>query len=108
VSQSDNYVVNTAATPTFVVTPNPQFRSSDPVSFPAAPHTILQPIVFIAPTGDLGPPLTFPPLFEQRLIGNGIRPLGDIFMNQGALSPSFLAQVFTSSDSMGDGAGHGF
>ncbi|MFT0474082.1 Ig-like domain-containing protein [Pseudomonas antarctica] len=108
VSQSDNYVVNTAATPTFVVTPNPQFRSSDPVTFPDVPYTALQPIVFSAPTGDLGSPLTFTPLFEQRVIGNGIRPLGDIFMNHGALSPSFLAQVFTSSDSTGDGAGHGF
>jgi hypothetical protein len=60
-----------------------------------------------APTGDLGSPLTFAPLFEQRVIGNGIRPLGDIFINHGALSPSFIAQVF-SSDSGGDGSGHGF
>ncbi len=108
VSQSGNYVVNTATTPTFVVTPNPQFRSSDPVTFPDVPYTALQPIVFSAPTGDLGSPLTFAPLFEQRVIGNGIRPLGDIFMNHGALSPSFLAQVFSSSDNVGDGAGHGF
>ncbi|MFJ2537185.1 Ig-like domain-containing protein [Pseudomonas sp. NPDC087614] len=108
VSQSGNYVVNTATTPTFVVSPNPQFRSSDPVTFPDVPYTALQPIVFSAPTGDLGSPLTFTPLFEQRVIGNGIRPLGDIFMNHGALSPSFLAQVFSSSDNVGDGAGHGF
>jgi hypothetical protein len=52
--------------------------------------------------------LTFQPLFEQRVIGNGIRPLGDIFMNHGALTPSFIAQVFSSDDSGGDGSGHGF
>jgi hypothetical protein len=68
----------------------------------------LQPIIFTPPTGDLGSPLTFAPLFEQRVMGNGIRPLGDIFINHGALTPSFIAQVFTSSDNGGDGSGHGF
>ncbi|WP_236181423.1 beta strand repeat-containing protein, partial [Pseudomonas sputi] len=113
VSSSGNYVINTvpAVTPTsplIVVTPDPEFRSSDPVVSPPPPNVPLQPIVFTAPTGDLGSPLTFAPLFEQRVIGNGIRPLGDIFINRGALSPSFIAQVFSSSDNLGDGSGHGF
>ncbi|MHB2245404.1 Ig-like domain-containing protein [Pseudomonas fitomaticsae] len=113
ISSSGNYVINTvpAVTPTsplIVVTPDPEFRSSDPVAPPPLPNVPLQPIVFSPPTGDLGSPLTFAPLFEQRVIGNGIRPLGDIFINRGALSPSFIAQVFSSSDNLGDGSGHGF
>ncbi|WP_236197151.1 Ig-like domain-containing protein [Pseudomonas glycinae] len=115
VSSSGNYVINTVpvppvtpTTPLIVVTPDPEFRSSDPVAPPPLPNVPLQPIVVTAPTGDLGSPLTFAPLFEQRVIGNGIRPLGDIFINRSALSPSFIAQVFSSSDNQGDGSGHGF
>ncbi|MGU3348399.1 Ig-like domain-containing protein [Pseudomonas monsensis] len=114
VSSSNNYVINTVppvvppSTPTSVVIPDPLIRSSDPVVPPPPPNIPLQPIIFTAPTGDIGSPLTFAPLFEQRVIGNGIRPLGDIFINQGALSPSFIAQVFSSSDNGGDGSGHGF
>ncbi|AVX86929.1 glycosyl hydrolase [Pseudomonas koreensis] len=117
ISQSGNYVINTVSvvvppvtptSPLVVVPPDPEFRSSDPVVPPPAPNVPLQPLIFTPPTGDLGSPLTFAPLFEQRVIGNGIRPLGDIFINHGALSPSFIAQVFTSSDSGGDGSGHGF
>ncbi|MDT3313083.1 Ig-like domain-containing protein [Pseudomonas sp. rhizo66] len=114
VSNSNNYAINTVPpvvppTPsTSVVIPDPLIRSSDPVVPPPPPNVPLQPIIFTAPTGDLGSPLTFAPLFEQRVIGNGIRPLGDIFMNHGALSPSFIAQVFSSSDSGADGSGHGF
>ncbi|KHA70909.1 glycosyl hydrolase [Pseudomonas chlororaphis] len=117
VSSSNNYAINTVSpvvpptpptTPTSVVIPDPLIRSSDPVVPQPPPSLPLQPIIFTAPTGDLGSPLTFAPLFEQRVIGNGIRPLGDIFMNHGALSPSFIAQVFSSSDSGADGSGHGF
>ncbi|MFZ3280976.1 Ig-like domain-containing protein [Pseudomonas sp.] len=117
VSSSNNYAINTVppvvpptppTAPISVVIPDPLIRSSDPVVPPPPPSLPLQPIIFTAPTGDLGSPLTFAPLFEQRVIGNGIRPLGDIFMNHGALSPSFIAQVFASSDSTGDGSGHGF
>ncbi|WP_371262590.1 Ig-like domain-containing protein [Pseudomonas sp. H1h] len=116
ISSSNNYAINTAppvtpttpTTPTNAVIPDPLFRSSDPVVPPSAPTVPLQPFVFTAPTGNLGSPLTFAPLFEQRVLGDGIRPLGDIFINHGALSPSFIAQVFGSSDSGGDGSGHGF
>ncbi|HEX4551783.1 Ig-like domain-containing protein [Pseudomonas sp.] len=117
VSSSNNYVINTVppvipptvpTTPTNGVIPDPLFRSSDPVAPPPAPDVPLQPFVFTPPTGNLGSPLNFPPLFEQRVLGDGIRPLGDIFINHGALSPSFIAQVFSSSDGSGDGSGHGF
>ncbi|MFM9384067.1 Ig-like domain-containing protein [Pseudomonas sp. UV AK001] len=117
ISQSGNYVINTVpvvvppvtpTSPLVVVSPDPEFRIDVPVVAPPLPDVPLQPVIFAPPTGDLGSPLSFPPLFEQRVIGNGIRPLGDIFINHGALSPSFIAQVFTSSDSGGDGSGHGF
>ncbi|WP_248744077.1 MULTISPECIES: Ig-like domain-containing protein [unclassified Pseudomonas] len=113
ISQSGNYVINTVpaeppTSPLLVVTPDPEFRIEVPVILPSRVDVPLQPTIFAPPTGGLGSPLTFPPLFEQRVIGNGIRPLGDIFINHGALSPSFIAQVFTSSDSGGDGSGHGF
>ncbi len=117
VSSSNNYAINTLplVTPptpptlptTSVVIPDPLIRSSDPV-VPTLPVNVpLQPIIFSPPTGDLGSPLTFAPLFEQRDIGSGLRPLGDIFINHGALSPSFIAQVFSDS-TYGDGSGHGF
>jgi hypothetical protein len=120
VSSSNNYAINTVpvvvpptvptvpTTPTSVVIPDPLIRSSDPVVPAPPPNVPLQPFIFTPPTGELGSPLTFAPLFEQRVIGNGIRPLGDIFINHGALSRSYIAQVFSSSDSSGDGSGHGF
>ncbi|WP_223497553.1 beta strand repeat-containing protein, partial [Pseudomonas sp. BF-R-16] len=114
VSVSNNYAIGVVApTPaptsaTVQVTPDPEFLSSDPVTVTDQPNVPLQPIIFAPPSGDLGSPLTFAPLFEDRVIGNGIRPLGDIFMNNGALAQSFIAQVFSSSDSGGEGAGHGF
>jgi hypothetical protein len=99
VAVSNNYAIDTAPAPPLVLTP---------VVVVDLPNVPLQPIIFTPPTGDLGSPLTFAPLFEQRVIGNGIRPLGDIFMNHGALAPSFIAQVFSSSESGGDGSGQGF
>ncbi|EJM12321.1 BNR/Asp-box repeat protein [Pseudomonas sp. GM18] len=100
VAVSNNYRIDTVPTPPPLVL--------TPVVVADPPNVPLQPIIFTPPTGDLGSPLTFAPLFEQRVIGNGIRPLGDIFINHGALTPSFIAQVFSSSESGGDGSGHGF
>ncbi|WP_371916897.1 Ig-like domain-containing protein [Pseudomonas sp. FW305-47B] len=110
VAVSNNYTIDTVPvqTPAVVVTPDPLARIPPPVTVADQPNVPLQPIIFTPPTGDLGSPLTFTPLFESRVIGNGIRPLGDIFMNHGALAPSFIAQVFSSSDSGGDGSGNGF
>ncbi|MCU1749459.1 Ig-like domain-containing protein [Pseudomonas sp. 6D_7.1_Bac1] len=102
-TESNSYVVKTIA-----LTGDPQFRISDPAPPSSAPTVPLQPIVFTPPTGNLGSPLTFAPLFEQRVLGDGMRPLGDIFINRGELSPSFIAQVFTSGDSDARGSGHGF
>jgi hypothetical protein len=107
-SQSNNFAINTVSTPSVLVPVDPVIPVSQPVTVAEQPNVPLQPIIFAAPTGALGSPLTFTPLFEDRVIGNGIRPLGDIFINRGALTRSFIAQVFSSSDSGGDGSGHGF
>ncbi|MCP1481587.1 hypothetical protein J2Y88_003898 [Pseudomonas chlororaphis] len=110
-TDSNNYAVNTvpaANPPTELPVGDPEFRSSDPVVPPLPPYVPLQPTVTTPPAGDLASPLAFAPLFEQRVLGDGIRPLGDIFINRGALAPSFIAQVFGSSDAGGDGNGHGF
>jgi hypothetical protein len=107
-SQSNNFAINTVSTPSVLVPVDPVIPVSQPVTVAEQPNAPLQPIIFAAPIGALGSPLTFTPLFEDRVIGNGIRPLGDIFINRGALTRSFIAQVFSSSDSGGDGSGHGF
>ncbi|SDZ63593.1 Ig-like domain-containing protein [Pseudomonas sp. NFIX28] len=110
-TDSNNYAINSVPAtnpPTQLPVGDPEFRSSDPVVPPLPPYVPLQPAVSAPPVGNLGSPLTFAPLFEQRVLGDGIRPLGDIFINNGALAPSFIAQVFGSSDAGGDGNGHGF
>lgn len=97
-----------AVTPTPDVTGDPEFRTSDPVTLPNLPNVPLQPQIFGPPTSDIGSPLVFAPLFEQRNLGSSVPPLGNIFISNGALAPSFIAQVFTSSDSGGNGSGAGF
>ncbi|MBT2297340.1 Ig-like domain-containing protein [Pseudomonas fluorescens] len=105
VAVSNNYAIDTVVPND--VKPPPEFLTSDPVTVVPPSEVPLQPIIFTPPTGDLGSPLGFPPLFEQRDVGGGIRPIGDIFINRGALAPSYIAQVF-SSDATGDGSGQGF
>jgi len=101
-ANSDNFGVNTLA-----LTGDPLFRVTDPVAPQDAPSPPLQPIIFGRPGGDLGSPIGFPPLFEQREMGAGLPPIGRIFINDGASSPSYIAQVF-STDGSGDGSGSGF
>ncbi|MCQ4261635.1 glycosyl hydrolase [Stutzerimonas stutzeri] len=105
VAVSNNYVINTIVPSQ--VTPPPEFLTSDPVTSIQPSEAPLQPAVFAPPLGSLGSPLGFPPLFEQRDVGGGIRPIGDIFINRGELAPTFIAQVF-NSESGGDGSGQGF
>ncbi|NAT36662.1 flagellar hook-length control protein FliK, partial [Pseudomonas syringae pv. actinidifoliorum] len=50
-------------------------------------------------------PLSFAPLFEQRTTGDGLPPVGNIFITNRALAPSFIAQVFDSSSVGGPGSG---
>ncbi len=104
ISQSNAYAINSVT-----VTADPLTLTGG-VARPVIDTTYLplQPGIFTPPTGNLGSPLTFAPLFEPRVLGDGMRPLGDIFINNGATSPSFIAQVFTSNDNVGDGSGKGF
>ncbi|OPA96021.1 glycosyl hydrolase [Pseudomonas fluorescens] len=101
-ANSNNFAINTIA-----LTGDPLFRVTAPTAPVDAPNQPLQPIIFGRPGGDLGSPIGFPPLFEQREMGAGLPPLGSIFINNGASSPSFIAQVF-STDGSGDGSGQGF
>ncbi|TWC21340.1 uncharacterized protein DUF4347 [Pseudomonas sp. SJZ085] len=105
VAVSNNYAIDTVVPND--VKPPPEFLTSDPVTVAPPSEVPLQPVVFTPPTGDLGSPVGFPPLFEQRDVGGGLRPIGDIFINRGALAPSYIAQVF-STDAAGDGSGQGF
>ncbi|WP_434607543.1 Ig-like domain-containing protein [Pseudomonas sp. R1-7] len=104
VAVSNNYAIDTVVPND--VKPPPEFLTSDPVTVIPPSEVPLQPIVFTPPTGNLGSPLGFPPLFEQRDVG-GLDPIGSIFINRGELAPSYIAQVF-SSDAAGDGSGQGF
>lgn len=104
VAVSNNYAIDTVVPND--VKPPPEFLTSDPVTVMPPSEVPLQPIVFTPPTGNLGSPLGFPPLFEQRDVG-GLDPIGSIFINRGELAPSYIAQVF-SSDAAGDGSGQGF
>ncbi|WET10871.1 Ig-like domain-containing protein [Pseudomonas sp. D3] len=101
-ANSNNYGVNTIA-----LTGDPLFRVTEPAPPPGAPDVPLQPIVFGRPVGNLGSPIGFPALFEQRETGAGLPPIGNIFIRNGALAPSFISQVF-SSDSSVAGSTQGF
>ena len=101
-ANSNNYAVSTIA-----LTGDPEFRVTEPARPQDQPNVPLQPIVFGPPGGDLGSPIGFPPLFEQRESGGGLPPLGNIFIRNGGLAPSFIAQVF-SNETAGDGNGSGF
>ena len=108
-SNSNNYTIDTLKAPT-LDNGDPEFRTNPPSATPSVPATMPQPVL---PTM-LPPPTSSPllplPLFEQPTLGSGIPTLGDIFINQNALAPSFIAQVFasSSSDTGGDGSGSGF
>ncbi len=86
---------------------DPQLMAYPPVTPPTPAPGVLLPDVPVVQTADTISPLLSAPLFELRTLGSGIPTLGNIFINNGALAPSFIAQVFASSDSS-SGAGNGF
>ena len=90
-SNSGNYAINTIA-----LTGDPLFRVTVPTAPAGAPDAPLQPIIFGQPSGNLGSPIGFPPLFEQRDSGSGLPPIGNIFIRNNALAPSYIAQVFST------------
>ncbi|WP_440094597.1 Ig-like domain-containing protein [Pseudomonas syringae] len=100
IALSPNYTITTASQ-----AGDPQFRIDAPAPLISAPNLPLQPSLFGPPTGNLGSPLSFSPLFEQRTTGDGLPPVGNIFITSRALAPSFIAQVFDSSSVGGPGSG---
>lgn len=90
-------------------TGDPEFRANPTPNVPTTPTAPPQPNVPGAPPSSATSPLLPPPLFEQPTLGSGVPTVGNIFINNGALAPSFIAQVFASSDSgAGNGSGIGF
>ncbi|MBL0951580.1 MAG: hypothetical protein IBJ08_13035, partial [Pseudomonas sp.] len=88
---------------------DPEFRVDPPVSLPDLSTPLSQLAVPSAQTPSFTSPLLPPPLFEALTPGGGLPPLGNIFINRNALAPSYIAQVFASSDSgAGNGSGIGF
>ncbi|MDU8265349.1 Ig-like domain-containing protein, partial [Pseudomonas syringae pv. actinidiae] len=100
IALSPNYTITTTSQ-----AGDPQFRVDAPALLISAPNLPLQPSLFGPPTGNLGSPLSFAPLFEQRTTGDGLPPVGNIFITNRALAPSFIAQVFDSSSVGGPGSG---
>ena len=82
------------------------YRLNPPDTFNAPQTSVLQPQVpgFVAT--DAVSPLAAPGLFDVRTVGGSLQPLGTIFLGTGGSAPSFIAQVFGSSDS-GIGGGQG-
>ncbi|UZT79130.1 Ig-like domain-containing protein [Ectopseudomonas chengduensis] len=90
-------------------TGDPEFRANPTPNVPTTPIAPPQPNAPSAPPSITTSPLLPPPLFEQPTLGSGVPTVGNIFINNGALAPSFIAQVFASSDSgAGNGSGIGF
>ncbi|WP_431021685.1 beta strand repeat-containing protein [Ectopseudomonas guguanensis] len=90
-------------------TGDPEFRANPTPSVPTTPNAPIQPGVPSLPPPITISPLLPPPLFDAPTIGSGIPTLGNIFINNGALAPSYIAQVFARSDSgFGNGSGIGF
>jgi hypothetical protein len=90
-------------------TGDPEFRANPTPNVPTTPTAPPQPNVPGAPPSSTTSPLLPPPLFEQPTLGSGVPTVGNIFINNGALAPSYIAQVFASSDSgAGNGSGIGF
>ncbi|KFF49657.1 hypothetical protein GY26_07030 [Gammaproteobacteria bacterium MFB021] len=77
---------------------DPEFRinPSIPLTQPGVGTTV-EPIQTSAPPSLFTSPLRPTPLFEVPNLGSGIPPVGNIFMRNGALAPSYIAQVFASS-----------
>jgi hypothetical protein len=98
-ANSNNYAINTVA-----LTGDPLFRVTVPTAPAGAPDAPLQPIIFGQPTGNLGSPISFPALFEQRESGGGLPPIGNIFIRNNALAPSYIAQVFGTDGGNAAGA----
>ena len=86
---------------------DPQLRSEAPANVFSPPGMMPQPAPPAPPAAPFVSPLLPPPLFEARTLGGGMPPVGNIFISNGALAPSFIAQVFGSSNLGGGLGGNG-
>ncbi|UVM16125.1 Ig-like domain-containing protein [Pseudomonas sp. B21-023] len=90
---------------------DPEFRAYPPARpGQASPGTpvVIAPLPVTAPFQS---PLLPQPLFEVPTTGGGLPTLGNLFIQNGALAPSYLAQVFAgqhSDSGIGNGSGAGF
>ncbi|MGE6995145.1 DUF4347 domain-containing protein [Pseudomonas sp. NPDC047961] len=86
------------------VTPPPPPPAPATVDMTPAPPPVAPPL----PPASVAQPLLPPPLFEPPTLGAGLPPVGSIFLQNNALAPSYLTQVFASENAGGDGGGAGF
>ncbi|MFT0868268.1 Ig-like domain-containing protein [Pseudomonas sp. CAM1A] len=89
---------------------DPEFRAYPPARpGQASPGTpVIAPLPVTAPFQS---PLLPQPLFEVPTAGGGLPTLGNLFIHNGALAPSYLAQVFAgqhADSGIGNGSGAGF
>ncbi|MDH1103178.1 Ig-like domain-containing protein [Pseudomonas mosselii] len=90
---------------------DPEFRAYPPAQLvqvsPGMPVSV-SPLPVTAPYQS---PLLPQPLFEVPTSGGGLPTLGNLFIQNGALAPSYLAQVFAGhqgDSAIGNGSGAGF
>ncbi|MDH1145738.1 Ig-like domain-containing protein [Pseudomonas mosselii] len=90
---------------------DPEFRAyppAQPVQVSPGMPVSVSPLPVTAPYQS---PLLPQPLFEVPTSGGGLPTLGNLFIHNGALAPSYLAQVFAGhqgDSAIGNGSGAGF
>ncbi len=90
---------------------DPEFRAyppAQPVQVSLGMPVSVSPLPVTAPYQS---PLLPQPLFEVPTSGGGLPTLGNLFIQNGALAPSYLAQVFAGhqgDSAIGNGSGAGF
>ena len=86
-----------------------EYRINPPDTSNAPQPSVIQPQVPGIIINESISPLAPGSLFEVRTVGGDLKPLGTIFLGQAGSAPSFIAQVFGSSDTgLGGGDGQGF
>ncbi|MGS7253603.1 Ig-like domain-containing protein, partial [Pseudomonas anuradhapurensis] len=88
---------------------DPEYRAYPPAKpgLPGSTAAVHAPLA--VPLPPFQSPLVPQPLFEVPSPGGGLPTVGDIFIRNGALAPSYLAQVFVGQQhALGDGSGAGF
>ncbi len=88
---------------------DPQFRIESPVRSPETPNAPIDVLLPEPPPPPFSSPLLPLPLFEVQTLGSGFPTLGSLFRHNGAVAPSFIAQVFAGGGvSDGDASANGF